>query len=800
MTAGKGSRCSPERGARHTLLSGVASTALLLGLAVGSAAQAQPLARGTAIEEVVVTARRVNERLQDVPASIAAIGAQELQKRQIQSLLDIKQIVPNLAIQETAVPGGGTIAIRGIATNGLPSASIDYAVGRYVDGVYIARLQGASFDVADIARVEVLRGPQGTLFGRNVTVGAINFITPDPTGEFRADFEAGAGSRNRQRIRVAADLPSVGGLSVRFAVLHSERDGDVRNLSSGRSYLFPNPVGRTRAASTFGARNNEAYFLAARYTGLEHLTLTYKFDASNEKGTPQVTQAFGYPSGFSGMLQAGLYLSQPANSGVSFHRLDAIPQDFQGDSRVKTQGHNLTAEYQISDTLRLKSITAYRKLHARAETDEDGGDFVAGPTTYICAGCLVDILSQHQFSEEVQLIAKTSRFDAIAGAYYFRESSHMFAPYGSGPFYILAGTGVPGKQLSTTTLNPITPYDQIAGTFSDPRAKSQAVYGHLTFHVTDTFELAGGLRYTEDKRRNRVVTLNITSPFPLVVVPVTETRSVKEDNTSFDVSGTYKFSPDVNVYARYATAYLSGGLQSITPYNPEKTRSIEAGLKSEWLDRRLRLNLSIFQVKTTNLQVGGFRLDQGVIITNIGAVRSKGLELESTFSPWSGVILGANLGYNKPDYSDGRRNIAPKFNTSLSAEYNAVKFSNGAQLSVRVDGNYRSTYYPNIPFPLAADATGPLPAAFVTAQGYATEGAYLAALDRASRAGDYWLLNLNASVTDIPGPNGSRLRLTAWAKNLTNQRGVLFTANYGNFIGGAFEEARSVGVDLALSF
>jgi iron complex outermembrane receptor protein len=787
-----------------TLTSSVSLAALgaaLLCVSLAGAAQAEDQATAnasagtTTLEEVVVSARRVKENLQNVPASIGVIGSKELAQRQIQSLNDIQSVVPNLSIHSNGIAGGGSISVRGSTSSGLPNPTADGSVGRYLDGVYIARIQGSSFDIPEIDQVEVLRGPQGTLYGRNVTAGAVSFSTRNPSGSFGGNVDLTAGNYNRNREHIAIDLPEFHGFSALISYLHDFQDPTQKNPLAGTTYLFPQPYGTVVATKGQGDKNSDNIFFALRYTGIENLVATYKYDQTRSSATPPATQAVGIPPGAAGGPFSGLVAAQPPGQvPVSFNRIDTIPLDFNGPGNVNIKGHNLTVEYKVNDSLSLKNILGYRELRTDTQgQDLDGGNLrypfppIAGAA--FCFGCSIATLSQKQFSDEFQIIGKFDKIDYIAGVYYFQESGHAVT------FYAL------GKVLAAPpTVNAINPAtDEIFGGNDNPNIKSVAGYGSVKYHPTDRIELSAGTRYTSDDRSNRS-----ENPFDLGYA------KYKGDAWTYDVSGTYKVLENVNVYARYATGYLSGGVFSTTTFKPEETKSVEAGVKSRLFDRRATINVSVFHTETTNLQRANFAVNLGgSYIFNIGQSKTNGIELETNFQVGHGVTLGANVGYNDPKLtglpaSTSARNTSPKTNGTGFVQYDAPRFDNGSHFSFRIDTDYRSEYY-GVTSPLAAQvgAVQDLSSAFLISQGFpgtrAGEIAYETALDNAARLGGYWMANARVSLLDVP-VGSTRGSLAVWVKNLTDERKLYFDSNYGNIVGGAFEEPRTYGVDLSVKF
>lgn len=796
----------------------------------GALAQAAPSAAANSLQEIVVTARRVTERLQDVPLSVVAMSGQELAKRQIVSLSDLANTVPNLSITGSVIPGASEVVIRGITSNPLPNVSLDQSIGHYVDGVYIARQSGSYSELPDISRVEVLRGPQGTLFGRNVTQGAINFITSDPTGHAHAVVDGTVGNYNQYRAHAIVDLPEWNGFSLRMAYLHDQRDGDVKNPLGGIKTTFSQPFGTYTSLKSYDSRDDNSYFLALRYTGIDHLTVTYKFDKADDNDGPPQQQIVGFTPAtgraYAAMVTSGLQPNgQSTVNLVSGKKLSSLPDPFATTTAIHNFGHNLTIEYQATPEILLKSISAFRGVHTRGLGSDSGADIVdpaVANSFYINLGG-PQLTHQQQFSQEVQLIAHEKKFDFTGGLYFFQERGGInfilisqavnaqLAPFDAShtiPFFPYFTTG--------GVVNPIT-YAGPAGlssTLESAQNRSYAAYGHTDIHVTDQFDLAGGLRYTKDERKN---VTNATIPrYSLSTFTFTFlTREIPAhysgDNLSYDVSATYKFTPDVNVYARYSTGYLSGGDLGPNAFKPEHTQEEEVGLKSEWLDRRLRLNVDYYHAETQNFEEISFNATQGIFVKNSGHYYSDGVEFEANYIPFAGMNLGWDWGYNHTVYYDGRLNAAPEFQTTAVAEYSAPKFSDGSYLDVRADAVYQSAYHYGVPCNLLAAScanvpglgdpvgTPPLPAAFLSAVGFANTQQYLTYLNKATTQGNNWVVNMRVSLMDIP-MSGGHARASLWVKNLLDQQDLQNAAAYGPYIVGIYNPARTFGFDLGWSF
>ena len=749
-------------------------------LACAATAGLLPATASAQVEEIVVTARRVEERLQDVPTAITALSTKELEDRQIQGILDIANSVPNVQIKaQMGTPGQPQYAIRGVSAGTL-NPEVDSPIAFYVDGVYIARNNGALFDMADLERVEVLRGPQGTLFGRNAEAGALHFITQGPTGQWGAKVDGSIGNYNMRRIKATVNTQEFAGLSFRATVMHTERDGFVKNSAKGMTLILPEPFHSQAAPDTVGLDDQTAMMLAARYQN-DALQVDYKFDYTDQKVQAEPSQVFGFDTGQIGATFFALQTPGSTHTGT-----DPINPMYSlnGVDRFHVFGHSLTAQYEIDDSLAVKSISAWRRQWNRSAINTNeaspifmpallAGAFGIPAGTQICILCSAAKRPQHQLSEELQLIGKQQNLDWIIGGFYFYEKgfqnniTYIFKPF------LPAGS-------NTLTSGPLVPGDFANGSLNNAINKSAAAYAHFTGHF-DNLDIAGGVRYTRDRRSASYWTTSVSAipgleSFPTAAgTPGPGKFSGTFQHTDYEGTATYKFTQDLNVYARVATGYVSGGILHGAAYKPTTNTTYEAGMKSDWFNRRARLNVALFREDQTDLQVLQFRPGQGQFLTNTGDNRTYGVEVEASVNPFEGMTLSAGLG-NQTFKKRGTARVAqPKTNLSLSAEYNTPALDSGIYGALRLDGTYISSYSNQ-----AVALTDP-------------------AMDAKTFTRSYWEWNVRASVLDIPTGFGTG-KLSGWVRNLGNVRRVSYVANFGVYIPGTLNHPRTYGLDIGFQF
>ncbi|HLG90443.1 MAG TPA: TonB-dependent receptor [Alphaproteobacteria bacterium] len=737
-------------------------------------AQAQEATNsGQGLEEIVVTARRVQEKLQDVPTAITAISTKDLEEKQILSLEDIGNSVPSLIMApQIGTPAVPQLSIRGVS-NGTLNPEIDSPIGIYVDGVYLGRAVGAQFDLADLQRIEILRGPQGTLFGRNAEAGAINFITQGPSGVLDAHLESTFGDYALKRVKATLDTPEFNGLSARLTVLHTERDGYVKNTTPGITLALPEPFGPQTSTSTLGDDDTTAVLLAVRYVN-DALTVDYKFDFTDEITEAMPSQILGFDSTANGGFGRLVFSVQPGlgstgTFGTNYR--NAYPSLTSNDEIV-VMGHALTVQYDLADNLSIKSISAYRR------DDEKGGlnfnennllhdpSFLGGtPGELFCLICSIAKRPQHQTSEELQLIGHEDRFDWIAGLFYYDEVGFQ-----DNITYIVHGFAPIGP--NTYSPGPLTAADYVNGSLDFAENEALAGYVHATAHVTDQIDISGGVRYSTDHRAASYW----AGPY---ATPGLQTSLARDfSHTDWEATVTYKVMPDVNLYARIATGYVSGGVFHLVPYDPTTNTTYEAGIKSEWFDRRAQLNLAIFEQDRTNIQITSFSPGKGTFLTNGGNEHTYGVEVEASVQPFTGLTLNGTLGYDHyPALLASSTTVtAPNINASLGAEYATPKFAYDMYGLLRIDAVYNSQYTYEEPPPLVNQAL--LAAAVIPEQ---------------------WVVNARLSLMDIPLGVATG-NISFWVKNLLDLHNLNYVSNFGLYVPGTFMPPRTYGVTLKADF
>lgn len=832
------------------LLAGVG----LAGISAPAFAQAAAGEENTGLEEIVVTAQKRSESLQTTPIAITAVPAAQLELRGISEAKDLSAIAPNVSVVgATTNATAAVVTIRGIPTAADESQGYDSPIGIYVDGVYMARSSASTFEVADIDRVEVLRGPQGTLFGRNTTGGAVNFVTRMPEDEFGITLRGGAGNYGQTNFRMILNTGElVDGLKMSFAYLNKSRDGVVDNILA-------------RSGRDPGAMNNSSARWALQYDISDNLKFTNVLDKSHIVSIAGFSQLVAVGNGDTNRFPGTLTLDghtfnvvQPGNvaaylaaststdprcgtpaSQVSLERRSKVCANSNGPSTDDLWG-NMSRFELTTDQVTIRSTTAYREWHNVIKgTDLDGMGQISGPLfsqatlfngmpaayiTPIVGAPAAAYLStqpvprttqdlfntrndrrQKQFSQEVELVSPGGRaFEWVLGGFYFRESGSEYNPQNYA-FVLDTNAAVFAGPLAF--LRPFNParYRALASQTVlayNARGSSFAVYGQGTFRPGGADGRLGvtlGLRYTWDKKHFQV-TQNGAVPFTLVQLPrngSSKSFSAPTGNLTID----YRASDDVNLYARVARGYRSGGFNArqstavlpLTPFNDETIWSYEVGAKMEF-SNRVRLNLAAFyneytdQLVTIPLQaeVGS---SFGNITVNAGKTVYYGVEAEGNWLVSDHLSLDGSVGYVKKDpkefpagdVNNVIRNVASIQNLGYSPDYTAnvgatFKYPVGSlDMTARVGYNYTSSFWM---------FGNPLTAPF----GKETKGDARGLLDAQLR-----LDNIKI---------GNKTSVTFWGKNLTNKAYVVRSVDFGSF-GYATDiwgDPRTYGVTVDMAF
>ncbi|MCW3834730.1 TonB-dependent receptor [Sphingomonas canadensis] len=679
-------------------------------------------AQGTG-EEIVVTARRREESIQETPIAVSAFTAETLAARQISQTSDLERITPSLQFKPAGQLSGNSSAsvvfIRGVGQVD-PTAAVDPGVGIYIDEVYVGRAVGGAIEFGDIAGVEVLRGPQGTLFGRNTIGGAILVRTKQPElGELGGSARFRVGSYDLVEGFASLNLPIGETAAARVSGGFRKRDGYVIRAFDGLDLGDDDSV-TLNGALYWEATPDIKVNIRADYTRRDENGAPFVFAGINEKAPVAaiVSVAAGCPGAtipFAPLVAGDPRFGAPNVPLINDPR---CANDFQakGDyvnggtadvmSTSKVWGVSGTIQADLSSSLSLKSITAYRSTESRGIRDADNTPFVM-ITTDVGA-------ESDQFSQELQLQYESGMLSGIVGGYYFTEKTHERATVP------LAFSPTPPIITSLLAGGPGSRDLQV----SDLKTGSVAVFGELSVTPVTGLELSGGLRYTRDKKRFVGTVLNLfpatlpdPDPLPTLAIPEGGPLFIYHRpyrGTYSAVTGSasirYSWSDAVSTYVSYARSFKSGGFNTRynapppgnvpVPFDEEKVESYEIGAKFDLGD--FRLNTAAFLANYDNIQLI-FR--QGVVplLFNAGKARITGLEAELSYrSPW-GLIFDASVSTLDDDIRSitavpgATATVQPgddlPFTPSLQGSFGvAYEFalSDALKLTPRFDGSYTS--------------------------------------------------------------------------------------------------------------
>ena len=590
----------------------------------------------TGVGELLVTARRTKENAQEVPIALSVLSSATLTQTGSYTLADLQAQTPSFTAYQTNARNS-SVGIRGI---GVSSASdgLDSSVGVYVDNVYLGRPGMALEDLIDVDRVEVLRGPQGTLFGRNSSAGVLNVTTKAPSFSYGANLEGTIGDYGYNQERISVTGPLVKDLlAFRLTLFNTHRDGYV-----------PNPVTGI-AGNSVERHGGRLQFL---YTPSSRLSVRLIAEYSNENDTCCVSVI---NAAAPGSIAATTARTLQAFAGLGYTPVRDLANSYtNAPQNMLTDQHSASAEVNWDlGWADLTSITAYRYWHFDPLQDSDGT-----PLDIIQVN--VAQTKDQQYSQEFRLSSKPGRrLSWQAGVYLFDQ--HLK------DHYILNQFGRDASAFYTAylrTANPnaaavsIAPGSQyIEDTVAD--TKSAAVFGQANYKITDRLTVTGGIRYTHDDKHGISDTSTYLTPYAATSILFHYNVTVKDDNVSWLGSVSYKLTPSALLYASYSTGYKSAGLNlnsavtAGTPLvlDPEHVRDWEAGLKQTLLGGHLVFNVGGYIERLTGLQANIYPTNGAKsYLANVGDVSARGAEAEADLY-WGGLTLNLNGSYNDAHYT-----------------------------------------------------------------------------------------------------------------------------------------------------
>lgn len=650
--------------------------ALLVSAMGGASAWAQP----TTLEEVVVEARRTAENVQSVPVTVNVVSGEALDDKGVTQLSNIANVVPNLVWVDG---GGGTLSnkvtLRGIYSNA-STQGFDPGVAVYLDDVYVGNQFGFNSALLDIDRVEVLKGPQGTLFGRNAAAGAISVHTRRPTTEaFSGEASLRLGNYDLREARLLLNAPLGGSAALKVSGIYRDREGYQRNVLTGKRNL------------------NDEHFYGGRAQLLVTPSETFEALATLEYFKNDDHQSVWSCSAAPGALPC----PNPTRADI----FSDVAADSLSSTRRRTWAATLKTDWAVAPGLDLTSITAYRDLKVLQDQDQD-----YSAVDFIRSGFRVP--EDWQFSEELRLATdQTARLRGVVGLYYFHEERTTDIPL------VLTSTAL-------ASLGAVTTQNFVQITHSELETTSMAVFGQGQFDLTPTLTAELGFRYARDEKsfvyeqtENAALALippPVADALYLVAFPRGEADASFEKPT-YTASLSWKPREDVLTYARYATGFKAGGFQAATnspgynplvPFDPENSSQVEIGFKSEFADGRVRFNAAAFRTsyKDTQVQLINPTTFQKVV-GNLGSARAKGLEFEFAALVVEGLTVDGNLGLQRSKFVSGTFvgrpfQYSPRTTASINATYERPLVG-GWSLLASGTASYRSSMRLNTAAPTA---------------------------------------------------------------------------------------------------
>ncbi len=742
-------------------------------LCVGVVAHAQE----GGLEEIVVTATRRETNLQDVPISIMALTGEQLEVRGLQSMENLTATIPNLNI----IGGLAGSTTTAFSVRGIPN------VGVYIDGIWQVGNAGLlTRNLVELERVEVLRGPQGTLYGRDSTGGSIRLVTKRPAEEFGAQISATVGSYNRTDVNLSVDVPLGENLFSKWTLASLERDGYIHGrfvnedfgriddkVARGDIYWTPTE----RSSYRFNYQSNESRPTEARIQDAVFPQVAQQigfaagivqfYTLAGAPITPQ-TQSAGYPGGQVGKWETNSEITLP---------------DLVDDEQIAVD-----ANWELTDSLRLQFLAGSTKQLVKNYVDWDNTQYVVFNDYFLNE---LDL-----FSQEIQISGGGDRIDWVAGVYHWDQENVSRNPsYGVEEFtsgQLSQATALASQQCTTSTA-PVPCFltvpiiaSNIADDFNWAQQDGWAIFGEVVIGLTEKLDLTLGYRHHDQTNESSALAM---IPGVTAVKPPSSNMDFVGgdafagrltgplDVASFDkgtsrVALNYKFSEDVSGYFGYSEGFNSGGIgvanfpaptgRLALPYDPQTLDNYELGLRSDWFDGRVRFNATLFFMNFDDIQLNGQAIDPAtgiaattLVLSNVASAEAKGVEVELTYAPVPSLLINANLGLLRTEYTEVAPTTtqvrlgddfaqAPETNVNLSLQHTA-DLDSGGTLTTRIDYTYTDQFWRS-QIPSFRTSFYNLPGQF-------------------DEAGDYGLVNARLAYA----PAGGAWELALFGTNLTDE-------------------------------
>ena len=768
------------------------------------------------LTEIVVTATKRETNLQRTPIAISVLAPEAIKNRHVQSLIDLADgAVPSLRVatfesRQSAL----TVGIRGIVPFDANQTARDQGVGVYIDGVYLGRQQGLNAALFDVQRIEVLRGPQGTLFGRNTEGGAVSIVTKEPTGEFGGRLSGGFGNYGSYTSEAHINFPTFANIAVKVdgQVLH--QDATVKNPLAGQTgWNYHNSVGGR---------------ISAKWTPFDGFSAVLSYDQVKDENSPNYSQLINYnpngrvvgqydpvtlklvaPGSPSGTSTICTTCIAPLSPLVQVHADRQTVSEIgvpQQPSTDASHGFSATLKYKVSPELEFRSITAWRGV-TTYQWDNSGGAHrtIFAPNANF-SRYSNSVLHQTQFSQELQAVGSLANVDYAVGLYYFTERVREFASTAPTNKWNATGTGFGIN--SPIVFGPITSSNQgydLSSWFiqrdSNARAQSYAAFGQATWSPLETLHLTLGARYTKDKRDGALTKVSgVATPY---------TFTFDQGRVDPLAVLAWDAAAGINLYAKYSTGYRAGGANSrssnFVAFAPEAVKAYEVGAKMDLFDHKVRLNLAGYIMNRTGTQIDFDFVDTAPFLANgvtpnptfnlhtentanaPGISKIRGFEAEFTAKPMQNLTVGASYAYTHTNVPVTPNPLpGPTFGTPTQVfvvytPKNAVSGyvdldlpigSGETKLRFHIDGNYADPQY-----------------------SFQSESVL---------AQSSFIVNGRIALADMKlGDGGANVTLAVWSRNLLDETHYYRRSNSNNKTLGAyanFNPPRTFGIEAAVNF
>jgi iron complex outermembrane receptor protein len=635
----------------------IVAMCLLSGIAMPVISVKAADAASDQMGEILVTARKVSEDVQRVPIALTVLDAKDLSQRSVANIADLQAAVPNLILQTMPnEPQALTLSIRGQKQNDT-TLTLDPSVGLYIDGLYYPRTYGLRGALVDLEQVEVLRGPQGTLFGRNTTGGALDIKSKDPTNELGGSIDATGGNFGTSNVIAIANIPLGSSTALRLVAQHGEHNGwgedaDGRSLNAERTTYV-----RAKLKTEFG--DNVTALLSGTYSESKNSGGIFKLSglaAATPGSPPGGLATLQAASEGGGLTPAGIGAALGSlNNIIGAHAFPGAPGfydtsgTFPESSYFRGVSTHLDITARLPGGITLRSITGYENLYRATESDLDG-------TPYGLINGVLNADNERYASQEFQVLGGAPDLNWVGGVYVGDETGREL-----------------NEAVVLVDLNPTNP------TEFKPQVhnKNQAVFGQANWEFAPGWRLTGGARESHDDRSIDSSNTNATGcvvPAPGVEVtgePGNPLNGPSQCPRNFSTSSSApswlislddQILPSAMMYAKVSHGYRTGGVnfrgsntvESFSSFAPETVTEYEVGLKSQWFDHRLRLNIAAYHDDYKNIQrsvsIATFSGVPSTVVTNAASAKINGMELESAFRVTPEFTLEANAGLTDAYY------------------------------------------------------------------------------------------------------------------------------------------------------